>query len=150
MAPQHIHLHIGAPKTGSTAIQRWLFEHRADLAAAGLLYPEVCLRGYGHHDLAFLIGGGYPEWASPQPLGLGVLQDQLRQAGALGLPQMLLSSEDFFLYQDPDRLRAFIEGALGRVGRFTVHAYLRRQQEVLPSWYNQLVKAQGYAGSFED
>jgi hypothetical protein len=33
-------LHIGMPKTGTTALQDCLRASRADLAAAGILYPE--------------------------------------------------------------------------------------------------------------
>lgn len=34
-----IYLHIGAPKTGTTYLQGVLFDHRAQLADAGVLYP---------------------------------------------------------------------------------------------------------------
>ena len=45
-------LHIGGPKTGSTALQRTLFANRAALLERGFDYANVNLRGYGHHDLA--------------------------------------------------------------------------------------------------
>lgn len=71
-------VHIGAPKTGSTAIQRFLFEHRAQLPAHGVQYPDINLRGYGHHDLAFMLDGRYPEWATPQDRNLPQFCEELR------------------------------------------------------------------------
>jgi hypothetical protein len=150
MSLERIHVHIGAPKSGSTAVQRCLAESRERLAEVGIRYPEVSLRGWGHHDVAFLLGGGYPEWASPQPLGLDALQDQLRSAVRPGDRTLILSSEDFYLFPAPDRLAGWLEGALGPLPVVSIDAYLRPQSELLPSWYNQLVKAQGFAGTFED
>ena len=69
----HCFLHIGAPKTGTTLLQRVLFENKERLRNYGIDYPDISLRGYGHHDLAFLIAGGYPDWATPQPRTLAEL-----------------------------------------------------------------------------
>jgi hypothetical protein len=147
---ERIHIHIGAPKTGSTAIQRCLADHRVALAERGVRYPEVSLRGWGHHDVAFLLGGGYPEWASPQPMGLDALGEQLRGCVEPKDQVLVLSSEDFFLFPAPDALLRWLAHALGPLPPITIDVYLRPQFEALPSWYNQLVKAQGFGGTFED
>jgi hypothetical protein len=34
-------VHIGTPRTGTTTLQRVLFSHRAELAGAGILYPNL-------------------------------------------------------------------------------------------------------------
>ena len=144
-------IHIGAPKTGSTAIQRCLSDNRAALLERGVLYPDVSLRGWGHHDLAFLLDGGYPAWATPQPRPLAALRADLQAAVAQhAAPCIVLSSENFFIYPRPAELRALLRAAgLQQGDRLSIVCYLRRQDEAQMSWYNQTVKAQGYAGSFE-
>lgn len=142
-------VHIGAPKTGTTATQRFLTENAPALAARGVLYPDVCLRGYGHHDLAFLVGGGYPEWATPQPRDLASLAVELDAALTSDAPLVILSSEDFFLQPDPPALRALLaRSRSGRRARLLVH--VRRQDHMAVSWYNQAVKAQGFTGTFAE
>lgn len=146
----HWVIHIGAPKTGSTAIQRFLQENRDRLSALGILYPDVSLRGYGHHDLAFLLGGGYPAWATPQDRPLATLAEELRKAVKGGGAQtVLLSSENFYLYPAPSALRGLLQSAgLSADDRISIVCYLRRQDEAHLSWYNQTVKAQGNHSDF--
>lgn len=144
-------IHIGAPKTGSTWIQRFLFDNRvALLRDQGILYPDVNLRGYGHHDLAFLVGGGYPAWAIPQPRSLDELQADLARVVAGHGGDIILSSENFYLYPDPVRLRGIL-GATGAGSGRTVRilVYIRRQDDAHESWYNQTVKAQGETHTLE-
>lgn len=146
----HWIIHIGAPKTGSTAIQRFLDENRERLAALGVLYPDVSLRGYGHHDLAFLLGGGYPAWATPQDLPLSELGEALRNAVKMaGTQTVLLSSENFYLYPAPSALCGLLRSAgMSAEDRISIICYLRRQDEAHVSWYNQTVKAQGNHADF--
>lgn len=122
-----------------------MFDNRSLLASQGLLYPDISLRGYGHHDIAFLLDGGYPDWATPpaEPLDLTVIEGQLR-AVAGDERRILLSSEDFYLYPQPERLHGLLERA-GIAGNrpIVVVVYLRRQDDAHESWYNQAIKAQG-------
>jgi hypothetical protein len=144
-------VHIGAPKTGSTAIQRLLFDNRPRLTPYGFLYPDVSLRGYGHHDIAFLLHGQYPAWATPQDRSLADLGASLRAAIDSIRPQItILSSENFYLYPQPAKLRAFLHGAgMTPADELRIVCYVRRQDEALVSWYNQTVKAQGNRSGFE-
>jgi len=139
------YLHIGVPKTGTTMLQKFLYQHRAALRARGLLYPEVSLRGYGHHDIAFMVSDAYPEWATrpSQSLSMDMLAAQLHEAVSEYDGDVLLSSENFYLYPDPKRLQVFFYHAgLGRHEILPI-VYLRRQDEAIDSWYNQAIKAQG-------
>lgn len=147
--PRRLSIHIGAPKTGSTAIQAWLDANRVELGRRGVRYPDVCLRGHGHHDLAFLLGGGYPAWATPQPRPLESLADDLDRALVEDVPHVILSSEDFYLYPAPRALAALL-GRTDHGRRITIYCYVRRQDEMALSWYNQAVKAQGFGGSFAE
>ncbi|WP_075641889.1 hypothetical protein [Rhizobium oryziradicis] len=142
-------IHIGAPKTGSTAIQRFLFENRAMLIEHGILYPEVSIRGFGHHDLAFLLHGQYAKWATPQDRSLTDLRDILR---GIVLPSaattILLSSENFYVYPKPSALRSLlVEAGLHSSDEIVIVCYVRRQDDAHVSWYNQSVKAQGNTSS---
>lgn len=145
------YLHIGAPKTGSTFLQQVFYENRFRLREFGLLYPDVSLRGYAHHDLAFLLSGGYPEWATKQDRALESLVHDLGTAVAGHHGSILLSSENFYLFPKVADLKRVLEitGALsGREPRIVV--YLRPQDEAHESWYNQRVKAQGETGTIEE
>lgn len=144
-------IHIGAPKTGSTAIQRFLSEHRAALAGLGVHYPDVSLRGHGHHDLAFLLHGRYADWAAPQPLPLHVLSAGLRDAvRETPATTTVLSSEIFYLYPHPAAVRDLLqEAGLRPEDEVRVVCYVRRQDDAHVSWYNQTVKAQGNTATFE-
>jgi hypothetical protein len=144
-------LHIGAPKTGSTALQRFLASNREELLTQGYLYPAAALRADGHHELAFLSGGGYPEWAVPQSEGLDSLIDRLREEIVQHDGPVILSSENFYLLCAPDRVAQLMR-RLGFVPEenLQVLIYIRRQDEAHLSWYNQAVKAQGFAGTIAD
>lgn len=140
-------VHIGAPKTGSTWLQKVFTENRTVLAERGILYPDVSLRGFGHHDLAFLLGGGYPDWATPQPRSLADLEQDLVSATRGHDGAVLISSEDFYLYPNPAGLRATLERC--GVPAPTIVVYVRRQDAAHESWYNQTIKAQGCTHDIE-
>lgn len=143
-------VHIGAPKTGSTAVQSFLESNREVLQRHGVLYPDVCLRGFGHHDLAFLLAGGYPEWATPQPRPLEDLLAEMGRRLADPPPLVILSSENFYLYPRPEELAEAVRRSVPGLVEFTVVAYVRRQDEAHVSWYNQAVKAQGFTGTVHE
>lgn len=76
---REIVLHIGAPKAGSTYLQRALLQNRERLAARGIAYP---------HD-----GGGHPGNATT------VWDDDAKRLAALfagGMQTVVLSHEDLF------------------------------------------------------
>ena len=145
MSTQPLYIHIGAPKTGTTFLQKVLTENRNLLLERGILYPGAHLRGYGHHDIAFLLSGGYPDWAIPQSRSLEELIAALKVEAADHAGPVLLSSENFYLYPDPEKLLKLLsDAALLKNRHPVVIVYLRRQDDAHESWYNQTVKAQGY------
>jgi hypothetical protein len=142
-------LHIGAPKTGSTALQKFLASNRDALTRLGWEYPDVNLRGFGHHDLAFLISGGYPEWALPQERTLDELSFDLISSVA-ERNNVIISSENFYLFPNPEGIAEILRKANFPYEDVKVVLYVRRQDNALVSWYNQVIKAQGYSGSFAE
>jgi hypothetical protein len=139
-------LHIGAPKTGSTALQKFLTSNRKILIKLGWEYPEVSLRGFGHHDLAFLVSGGYPKWAIPQDRTFDELANGLKMSVA-GKSRIILSSENFYLFPNPQGVMRMLAQAEFSHETVKIVVYIRRQDEVIASWYNQIIKAQGYTGT---
>lgn len=61
--PKRVHLHIGAPKTGTTYLQEVLYRNRAALADQGVLYPgqEAVAHYEAVLDLRGLAFGGYED-----------------------------------------------------------------------------------------
>lgn len=132
-------------------LQSVLFTNRDALAERGILYPNVSLRGYGHHDFAFLLGGGYPDWATTQPKTLAELGEELAHAVRGHRGSVLLSSEDFYLFPKPEGLLRLLTETGCMDGRSpAIIVYVRRQDEAHESWYNQTVKAQGYTHTVDE
>lgn len=142
-------LHIGAPKTGSTALEKFLTANSAILKQHDWKYPSATLRGYGHHDLAFLVTAGYPDWALPQSKSYSQLHGEMA-AEIANDDRIVLSSENFYLQADPGDVARMLEGWGFPAASVEIVVYVRRQDEAQISWYNQKVKAQGYAASWAD
>ena len=147
----YLYLHIGAPKTGSTALQHFFCNNRKQLLDHNILYPEASLRAYGHHDIAFLVAGDYPKWATPQEKGLGELLGLINQEIESHQGHLLMSSENFYLLPAPQRLKEQFE-ALAIIPNYQIKIIInvRRQDEAHESWYNQTVKAQGYTHTIDE
>jgi len=143
-------VHIGLPKAGSTTIQRMLDGQREALLEHGWLYPRAASRAGGHHDLAFLLGGGYPDWAKPQDRSLAELGRELAHEVRPHDGPVVISSEDFYLFPEPVALRHLLEEVSGEAVEVHIDLYIRSLPALGLSWYAQAVRAMGYAGSVEE
>ncbi|QDG36259.1 hypothetical protein FJN13_16225 [Alteromonas mediterranea] len=122
--------HIGAPKTGSTAIQKFCLDNRETLREHGFHYPEHALDKNG-------ISGGH------SALGLALIESRLDDAANILSDYvkeakdnncvLLLSAESIFY--SPDKLTVLL-GDL----KFKLVAFYRAPLEALYSNYIQLVK----------
>lgn len=85
-------LHIGTHKTGTTMIQNRLYQARADLATAGVTYPDLG-RHTGHHGYLTDWIALPPAYATPEggQAGLQALADTWRDTDST----VFLSSEEF-------------------------------------------------------
>ncbi len=128
-------LHIGAPKTGTTALQVALEANTGSLLEAGWLYTKAGRFGPAHHRLPSAVRVWRDRDLRSRPCF-----DQLRtEIERTGAPRIFVSSENFFLDIDVEALARHLEP-------FDVHvlAYIRGQENWLRSYFAQFVKHERY------
>ncbi|MEF2229357.1 MAG: hypothetical protein V3571_00355 [Pseudodesulfovibrio sp.] len=132
-----IFLHIGQPKTGTSAIQSFLKANRPLLEEGGVVYPHHC------HHLSRL-------WD-----GAGEKIDASRRAWA-DLENDIQRSDKDFVISNEGLDKAFvitpesvdtINSRLG-VGTIRIVLYLRRQDLHLESYYRQIVRGEPHVAPF--
>jgi hypothetical protein len=126
-------LHIGPYKTGTTAIQRSLHKHRADLARHGVLYPGSTPR---QRRASWAAVGRSPRGA--EPVAMQAWRRMLREVAETDAERVVVSSEDF-TSAPPDAVRAIVDD----LGRDRVHVVMviRPLDRLLPSSWQQRVKS---------
>ena len=140
-------LHIGRHKTGTSAIQRYLAEHRAAYAEAGVIVPEF--GGFeeddadpadrvAHHRIALDCGAG----TEPDPAARAKWREALT-AAAEGGDTLVLSSE---VFQNVTNFALLRE--LTRDFYVEVVCYLREYLDYALSSYAQDVKKVGVLTGF--
>ena len=119
-------LHVGPPKTGTTAIQRTLDLNRAQLAAAGIAYPAAGIRFFAHHALVAAAKSGDTAFA---PLARTIA----------ALPGRLVLSSEVIAGADAATLRRIATLFADQPPRVVLYA--RSPLEVLASHWSETLKA---------
>ncbi|MGH6952383.1 MAG: TylF/MycF/NovP-related O-methyltransferase [Vitreimonas sp.] len=132
---RRIYVHVGNHKTGSTALQRAFGANRSRLAARGIVYPGTA---DDHHAVALMLQD--PHNASPA----NVEQAARVRAEIAQTPHDVVLSSEGFISVEPVALRAWCGDEA-----VTIIIYLREQAEAIASQYQQQVKADLAAMSFE-
>jgi len=135
MSIEKLVLHIGPHKTGSTYIQKMLFENASRLTESGVLYPvDEWIYHYGHHDAAELENiGAFANYIN---------QLQGREAG---FSSVIISSENFDRWSR-DSVGLFLSSIPMHVHVVYVH---RDPLATLYSHWQEDVKF-GYGNLFSD
>lgn len=131
-----LYIHIGRPKTGSSAIQHFLADNRKVLARHGCLYPQTGQHHKASHKFALVFLPSLPDaklvkGQSPKEL-YGALADEVSRSG---LKKAVISSEMFYLTEPDDIMRSLRDQF-----HVKIICYVRRQDEVLLSSYVQEIK----------
>lgn len=142
-----VYLHIGAPKTATSTLQSMLAANYKPLLAQGVLYPKLLRHGDAHHTLVCDLIQAYQGhtmadlWYGERTRGEAWrdLQREIDQHGQ-AIDKIVLSSELFF--GQTQRLEDMLADIRERLSghELKVVVYLRRQDELYSSFFNQDVK----------
>lgn len=127
-------LHIGMGKTGTTVLQKFFWNNRELLEQRGIVYPSSGAVDHAHH----LLSPHIPHYMRERWEFRNV-QQWTTQLAELDQPQVLLSSE-IMISATPAEIRRYFEVVCQHY-RPRVVVYLRRQDHMIASLYNQLVKS---------
>jgi hypothetical protein len=127
-------LHIGTPKTGTSALQWFFFHNRPRLKELGITYPDFGIVDDCHHRIGASFHHPDVRPAYIQYKDMLTLEEYAEMLKAIE-GDVLISSELISHGYLASKLRE----AIGDVD-IRVVVYLRRQDSFLESWYNQEVK----------
>lgn len=142
-----IYLHIGAPKTATSSLQAVLASEHEHLLAQGILYPNELRHGDAHHLLACDLIDRYhanpmPDfWYGDRPRGEAWSSLLCEISQCETPPRAVILSTELFFGQTShlEKMLADIRDYL-KDYRVKIVAYLRRQDGLYSSFYNQDVK----------
>ncbi|MCG3169688.1 MAG: hypothetical protein CALGDGBN_01211 [Pseudomonadales bacterium] len=146
--PAGVVLHIGLPKTGSTAVQNWGRANRRALAADGVFVLPAVMEA---HRLAVECIDDEKRLQSQDVANIRALPFAAASEALLaglkgaGVRSACVSSEYFYL-AEPARVAELFAGLGVPVAR--VLCFVRRQDDLMASGYNQDVKGMGSSRPF--
>jgi hypothetical protein len=124
-----IYIHIGTHKTGTSAIQDFLALNKKVLKRKGFLFPQQSRRNYvTSQEGSYVVTPANHKYYQK----LAYLCSRKQQ-------NVLISSETFSLLENPCGIKHLLDGL-----EVKIICYLRRQDSVIQSMYNQMVKRSGY------
>lgn len=126
-----LYIHIGRPKVGSTAIQRFLKFNRSLLLEKGVLYPETGERENASHLLAEALDSKSDAAGQREELFATLVRELADSPAQVAV----LSSENLY-FVDPGLLKKQFPATVD----IKIVCYVRRQDEVLVSSYIQEMK----------
>jgi len=133
MTKPKIWLHIGIPKTGTTAFQSFCILHEDKLARQKFLYPQTGRRGVAHHELAWAITEVGPK------VDRAIYAELKAEILSSGATDIIISSEVFFVTPNVKILSALLSDFDVRI-----LAFLRHQLVWYPAMYQQYIKQNEY------
>lgn len=145
-------IHIGSPKTGTTALQRGLFDARKILLNHGVLYPELTeaksAKNHGPISLALVQTERLPRKfrflseSDRETIRVESLREIIEQVNSTKPACLLLSSEYLFRVIPFGRWQAFLEQVPGfNIENVRISCYIRRPSAHYLSILQQKLKA---------
>jgi len=122
-------IHVGSPKTGSTALQNFLMKNQDSLYAKGLHFVKEGRSNISHNNLFAPLRG-----ADAADIWSAVAEEVAAEPGR----HCVMSSENFFSPEIATSIREHMPQGLRR--RTRVLVYLRRQDDFLEAMYKQKTK----------
>ncbi|GGK58228.1 hypothetical protein [Amphritea balenae] len=162
-----VYVHLGMPKTGTSALQSLLYHNRNKLKKCGFYYPDFGQKQHYPFVRALSEEAGSPSvfpGGGDQLSVSGFVKKIKRDIKKFKIHTVILSSEFFFDYAGltPDRDDRAIGQALpffknvaqiinNNFHDFDVQivTWLRRQDDWLMSMYNNVVKAHNFRNTFD-
>lgn len=137
-------LHIGWHKTGTTSIQKFLFNNATKLINRhGIYYPNEGLFSFAHHNLAWALQERTATPWGNVPLTIEGFKNKLKTAvevaRLVGCNTIVFSSEEFCTLQ-MNEIEILHDTLSGFFNAIKIVAYLRRQDLLIESSYNMAVK----------
>ena len=137
---------MGAPKTATSTLQSMLAGNYQQLLQQGVLYPRLLRHGDAHHTLVADLIQAYQGhtmadlWYGDRTRGEAWQDLQREIEEHPGIEKIILSSELFF--GQTQRLADMLADISNRLSEHTlkVVVYLRRQDQLYSSFYNQDIK----------
>ncbi len=135
-----LYIHIGTHKTGSTAIQNFLYNNNDLLKNNGIDYLVGNCVWKAHHSLGWSFQGAEQpiiQYCSWKNYGIiNSIEDEIKSSKC---NNFIISSENLFFFKNIDFIERFFE----RFNDFNIKiiVYLREQSSFIESWYLELIRA---------
>jgi hypothetical protein len=133
---ENLFLHIGRAKTATSALQQFFWKNRRRLAERGIHYIKTGIQGDAHHVLAASFATKRAPWM-PKVGNPSQLKDSFADE-VRGLPGSALVSSEYFQHIQPEVFTKYLSPQDTKI-----IFYVRPQDEVIVSEYNQMYKARG-------
>lgn len=157
-----VYLHIGMPKTGTSAVQKFLAENKAALKEKGYCYEHMPFPVYGkgaiHRNARFLFDDVYDAKGNKHPElkekrleeFFGYISEWIQT-----YDNVILTDEAYWnsLRMNQDGWRLFerlINVCKGQGAVVKIVVYLRRQDDYMLSWWRQRIRKGGNFAKFDD
>ncbi|GGK58232.1 hypothetical protein [Amphritea balenae] len=142
-----LYLHIGCHKTGTTSIQRALFTHKELLSSHGYSYFTISPEGTSVRNCSSWIKfskKNFENFGTGKIKQLSQLVNQLTKLSG----DVIMSGEAFSWLMDPQDIMDLAEACKPHFSQVVIIIYIRRQDKLVISHYQQGSKKKNYPASF--